>query len=648
MRTSFKDMFFGPNESFPQGLPETELLAAIVRSSDDAIIAKTLEGIVISWNAGAERIYGYTTAEAIGLPISTLFPKDRLDENERILERVRRGQAIDHYETERLTKAGKRIWVSLSVSPIRDANGQVIGSSAIARDITSLRKAEVALIESERRYRLLVETAVHGICRTTTEGRFLDVNPALVHILGYADREQLLGLDPADLYVDPSVLGQMIALCLQGGRPRQDVQWRRKDGTRITVHLSAQAVFDGTQTTLEAVAEDVTVQRELEQRLQRLQRIELLGQLAGEIAHDFNNYLNVITGHEAMLSIAIGSNEKLCRHVCEIRKAVDRAAELTSRLLLLGRKDDQAPEESDLNVIVNETQGMLQGVLRHNLQLALELAAKPMKVRVCPGEIQQMLLNLVVNGRDAMSKGGCIIIRTRSISISTPVTTTLGDTLCGDYIILAVADTGHGMDDTTRTHAVEAFFSTKPSGKGTGLGLSSVYAAVKRYGGGLQIETAEDKGTNVSLYFPACVGHCKTQSELEVETQASPKTILVVDDEPALNRMVSEALAEADFRLAHAANWKDAAAILQQQKVDLLVCDLGLPDISPRELLEQLRWLHQTVKIVVISGDMLTEDDERRLRPGIFLRKPFAMPELLRIIRAQADRDLRDDAASIR
>jgi PAS domain S-box-containing protein len=626
-----------PEAPAGRALSGADFLAAIVESSHDAMVGKTLDGVIASWNRGAERMYGYTAAEAIGQPISLIVPAHRMEEFGHILERIRHGERVEHYETERLTKTGQTIRVSLTVSPVRERTGKLIGASAVARDITHIKKAEAALAESERRYQSLIETAIHGIYRATLDGRFLEVNPALVRLLGYEDRNELLGLSiPTGVYVHAPDHGELVAGCMRAPKVQQDVLWKRNDGKCVTVRLSAHIVFSEAQATIEAIAEDVTAQREFERKLQRLERIEILGQLAGGIAHDFNNYLNVIMGHESLLSLAIGAAEDVHHHLLEIRKAAEHAAELTRRLLLLGKKEPGAREEAvNLNAVVQDAQGMLKGVLPSNTFLALDLSPHVKKVSAVAGEIQHIVVNLVLNARDAMPDGGHIWVTTGHRTFTAPLKTIAGDRLCGEYMVLCVADTGHGMDEETAIRALEPFFSTKPEGKGTGLGLPSVYATVKRYGGSLDIETSVGQGTRISIYVPLAAGQFK--DDTTEPTAPAAKTVLIVDDDGGMRAVIAEALMSTGFRAIQSPTWKDAMVVFGRQPIDVCVCDLQLPDISRRELLEGLRWLLVKSRIVVISGGELNEDERHRIPPGTFLRKPFSIAQLLSIVRGQAE-----------
>jgi PAS domain S-box-containing protein len=611
-------------------LSETEFLAAIVESSQDAIVGKTLDGVITSWNRGAEQMFGYAAAEAIGRPISLIIPAHRMAEVEHILECIRRGKRVDHYETARLAKTGQIIRVSLAVSPVRDHTGKVIAASAVARDISHVKKTEAALAESERRYHSLVETAIHGIFRCTLAGRFLEVNPALVRLLGYEDRRELLDLSiPANVFVDPAAHTALIAACMHDHKVRQDTLWKHKDGKHITVRLSAYIVFSDLQPTIEAIAEDVTAQLEFDKKLQQLERIELLGQLAGGIAHDFNNCLNIIMGHEALLSQAIGATEHLQRHLVEIRKAIEHAAQLTQRLLVLGKKDSGIPRKTiNLHRVLQESQGMLKGILPSNVSLTLDLSSPARNVHIVTGDIQQIVVNLVLNARDAMPNGGEIRITTGEKTFAAPKKTIVGDYLSGTYTFMRVVDTGHGMDKATATRAIEPFFTTKPEGKGTGLGLASVYATVKRYCGSLDIETALRQGTEVSIFLPSAVGSQGTKSAME-QLCTMPRTVLIVDDNDEIRQIMAEVLSSAGFKTLQTASWKEARAAYEREDIDVVLCDLQLADISPPELIEELRWLLDKMRIIVTSGRELTEEEQHRLQSGVFLQKPFSATQLL-------------------
>lgn len=317
-------------------LPDAELLAAILQSSADAIFSISLNRSITSWNAGAERVYGYSVAEMFGEPMTRLVPEDRLGELDSILNRIRCA-LIEHHETERLTRSGRRISVSLTVFPTYDRLHRISGVFFIERDITRVKHAEAALAE----YKTLLETGSFGFYRSTIDGQFLDVNLALVHMLGFEDCGDLLRLEPAVLYSKPGLSEELIASCQAGKTTYIEAEWKRKDGRRIWVRLSIRLARGSLQPAVDVIADDISLDRMLCQ----LRRTGLLGELTEQIVHDLRNCFHVIWGHEQMLEVSSSEGEQLRWHADEIHRAVDRASELISRLVQLTREGTQSLNE---------------------------------------------------------------------------------------------------------------------------------------------------------------------------------------------------------------------------------------------------------------------------------------------------------------
>src|SRR2546427_181079 len=449
-------------------------LAAIVESSEDAIIGESLNGIITTWNRGAEHIYGYAAGEIIGRSVSVLNPPERSDEIPQVLYRLSRGQRIEPYETMHLTKDARQIHIALTVSPIRDRTGKSIGASAVCHDITDrkqaedkLRAQERALRSSEGRYRSLFEGVVHGIYRVGLDGQFLEVNPALVAMLGYSFAADVLKLNAAtDVHVYREGSSPLVQKWLQEKRIEDEVTWRRRDGTIITVRLNGRPLIDeqGAVQTFEFIAEDVTERRSLEQELRQAQKIEAVGQLAGGIAHEFNNYLGVILGYSEFLVEEAGTNESLRRAVAEIKAATQRAASLTRQLLAFSRKQVLEPAILDLNQVIWEAHKLLRRLVPANIEIVPVLDPALGPVKADSGQIQQILINLAVNARDAMPQGGKVTIETANTDLEESYCSQHLGAQPGAHVMLTVRDTGSGMDAETLSRIFEPFFTTKEKG----------------------------------------------------------------------------------------------------------------------------------------------------------------------------------------
>jgi len=499
-------------------------LASIVENSDDAIVAKSLEGTVTAWNRGAERLFGYSADEMIGSPISLIVPPDCMDELEQVLNQVAQGQSVDHQETERLTKDGRRIKVSLSVSPIRDGDGRVVGASKIARDITR--------------------------------------------------------------------------------------------------------------------------QRQLEELVHQTQKMEAVGRLAGGLAHDYNNLLTVILGYATTVNNRLAPGDPLRITVKEILSAGERAASLTGQLLAFSRKQVTQPRILDLNVFVAETKDLLERLTGEDIDLAVVADSEACFVNVDTGQLTQILMNLAVNARDAMPTGGRLTIETRTVVRAREDLGRRGIRPAGRYALLAVSDTGTGMDAQTEAHIFEPFFTTKEAGKGTGLGLATVFGIVTQHGGWIDVYTEPGHGTNFSIYLPrADAAQVEAPDARREFGPARPATILLVEDQAAIRMLAEDVLAEAGHRVLSAANGRAALQLAQKHPdaIDLLITDVVMPEMSGPDLADQLLKSRPGLIVLFISG----YTDHALLHRGAieqgtaFLQKPF-LPEALM---AKVNELLRENAS---
>jgi len=624
-------------------------LAAIVEYSEDAVIGKNLDGIITNWNKGAERIYGYGAEEVLGKHISILAPPERAEEMPQILQKLRLGERIKPLETVRLTKDGRLIHVSLTVSSIRDSTGKIIGASLVGRDITDQKRAEEklrahekALRSSEERYRSLFEGVVHGIYRLGLDGRFLEVNPALVAMLGYSSADDVLKLNAA---TDVPVCGEdsppLLQKWLSEKRIEDEARWRRRNGTIITVRLNGRTLTDeqGVVQGLEFIAEDVTERRSLEQELRQVQKIEAVGQLAGGIAHEFNNFLGVILGYSEFLFEEAGTNEGLRRGVAEIKAATQRAASLTRQLLAFSRKQVLEPVILDLNQVIWEAHKLLRRLVPANIEIVPILDPVLGRVKADPGQIQQILMNLVVNARDAMPRGGKVTIET--------INTELDESYCGQHVgvrpgahvMLMVRDTGLGMDAETLSHIFEPFFTTKEPGKGTGLGLSTIFGIVKQSGGHIAVESSVGTGTVFRIYLPRT--DVQVEQSKPAVTQAEElggsETILVVEDETALRKLICISLERRGYKVLAARDGAEAIEICQRNpsQISLVLSDIMMPHVNGLQLRERVATLCPNAKFLFMSGySEEIVDPENLLAQGCaFLEKPFLPDELVQKVR---------------
>ena len=383
----------------------------------------------------------------------------------------------------------------------------------VARQLASaveIKKNEQALRRSEARYRSLVQSSVYGIYRSSLEGRFLDVNPALIAMLGYGSAEQVLLLDPTkDVFAHTEEHTRLIEEFRRTGRlDGMEVKWKRSDGMAITVRISGRAVSsaDEPADVLEAIAEDVTDRRVLEDQFRQAQKMEAVGRLAGGVAHDFNNLLMVISGYAEVMLSALESDHLLREKALAIQQASDRATTLTRQLLAFSRKQLLELKVVDVNAIVADMERLLRPLIGENVEFVTNFSPDAAHTRADAGQLEQVLMNLVVNAKDAMLSGGTLTIQTATIVVDESHRPSPTFIRPGNYVMLSVSDTGMGMDKETQSRIFEPFFTTKEKGKGTGLGLSTVYGIVKQSGGYVMVQSEVDRGTTFQIYLPRVEG----------------------------------------------------------------------------------------------------------------------------------------------
>jgi PAS domain S-box-containing protein len=510
------------------------------------------------------------------------------------------------------------------------------------------RQAEETQRQAEEKYRSIFENAVYGIYRATLDGTFLSVNPALVAMLGYAAAEELLHVRMStDLFCDPNAYLHWRTQLQQTGQIKGvEVAWKRQDGTPLTVRLSGRAVQDeqGTQDVVEVFVEDITEHRALEEQFRQAQKMESIGRLAGGMAHDFNNLLTVIMGYTDLMLRQLAQDAPLRASIEQVRKAGERAAALTRQLLAFSRKQVLQPAVLDLNLVITDSAKMLRRLIGEDMTLITALAPTLSSVKADPGQIEQVLMNLVVNARDAMPQGGKLIIETANVVLDEDYARRHVSVHPGAYVLLAVSDTGCGMNAETMSHIFEPFFTTKKQGQeGTGLGLSTVYGIVKQSGGHIWVYSEPDHGTTLKIYLPA-VAEPAAREKDHARSSESPygsETILVVEDEESVRELACEALRIHHYCVLEAANGREALLLCEQHKgpIHLLVTDVVLPHMSGRELVDQLACSRPEMQVLYTSG----YTDSAMVHHGLlsistnFLQQPFTVDALARKVREVLD-----------
>ncbi|HEV7219456.1 MAG: ATP-binding protein [Terriglobales bacterium] len=517
----------------------------------------------------------------------------------------------------------------------------------------ALRSAQEGLRRSEANFRSLVMNAPYGICRCNADAIILDANPALVSMLGRVTASELVGMNVANLYADSQewfkVADYFRSLQSFNGLL---AEWKKKDGVSTSLRLSGRAIRAERNTIFfELFAEDVTERYSLEQQLRQSQKMEAVGRLAGGIAHDFNNLLMVISGYSEFLLEKIGDNPDLRPPAQEIAKAANRATALTRQLLAFSRKQMLMPRVLDLNDLVSENLKMLTRVIGEDIDLVMAPAADLGAVKADPGQIEQVIMNLAVNARDAMPQGGKLTIETANVTLDESYARFHASAAPGEYIMLAISDSGVGMDAETQSHIFEPFFSTKGA-KGTGLGLSTVYGIIKQSGGFIWVYSEPEKGTTFKIYLPRAVADREAEvAQPTVSAQKISKgyeTVLVVEDEPNLRRLTSDYLRNQGYTVLEAPEG-DAAIRVSESYPDfihLLLTDVIMPGMNGRELAVRISKDRPQVRVLYMSG--YTENaigHNGTLDAGItLLQKPFTLPDLKAKVRELLDTPLPQEA----
>jgi two-component system, cell cycle sensor histidine kinase and response regulator CckA len=615
----------------------TARLAAIVASSDDAIIGKRLDGTITSWNQSAEEIFGYSAAEMIGNSVYRLIPPELHDAEADVLRRVARGEPVEFSEVERIRKDGKRILIALTVSPIKDAAGKVVGISSIKRDITGQKRIQAELESESARSRELAQALdVSQALVRDLDGRIAYWSSGAARLYGYTAAEAM-GRNSHELLQTefPMPLEELRAALQAAGRWEGEVVHVAKDGRRI--HVATQWVLQRRRREdsplVTEVNTDVTAQRLIEERVRQTERMEVVGQLAGGVAHEANNQMTVVLGAASFLLSRDDLPETAIQDLEYIREAAERTAAITAQLLAFSRRQVVQIKVFDLDEVVQGLEGVVRRALGERSTLVLQLRGNG-QVKADPGQLTQVLLNLVLNARDAMPLGGRLTVETRVTELTKEYAMQRPGVAIkpGQYAVLAVTDTGHGMGPETLSHLFEPFYTTKPLGKGTGLGLATVYGIVKQFGGYVWAYSEVGHGTTFKVYLPLADEIATLSTAPSRRVQAAGETVLLVEDEPAVRLMTSRALQEFGYGVVEAGGGHQALGVLERDegRVDLLITDVILHGMDGPELARRAKELRPELPVLFISG----YTDDEIVRRGLleagqpFLQKPFT-PEAL-------------------
>jgi two-component system cell cycle sensor histidine kinase/response regulator CckA len=521
-------------------------------------------------------------------------------------------------------------------------------NSELEREVVERKLAEEASRDSEARYRLLFESNPFPMWVYDLETlSFLAINDAAVHSYGYS-REEFLNMTIKDIRPaeDIPILLDNLTKVFSGLDEAGVWQHRKKDGTIIDAEITSYPLHFAERRAELVLSNDITKRKQTEEALRRseeqlrqAQKMEAVGKLAGGIAHDFNNLVTVINGHTALSMRRLGQDDPLYHKLEIIKQAGERAASLTRQLLAFSRKQILQPKVLDLNHVVFETNQILQRLIGEDIDLLIGLMPDLGKVKADPGQIEQVLMNVSVNARDAMPKGGKLTIETANVYIDEGYASRHLSIRPGRYVMLAVSDTGCGMDAQTQQRIFEPFFTTKEVGKGTGLGLSTVYGIVRQSGGSIWVYSELGRGTTFKIYLP-CVDSPTEEfkvSSAETKAQLGTETVLLVEDEEMVREMTREILQESGYRVIEAKHGHEALLVAEQYNgpIHLMLSDVVMPQMSGRELAEQLSPLRREMKVLYMSG----YTDDAIVHHGVldegmaFIEKPFTPNALARKLR---------------
>ncbi len=603
---------------------------------------------IIDWNSAAERIFGYSKEEVLGMgpPFEKIVPQVLWPQESGILQRIKSGDMTANSVNENLTKDGRFIICEWNNTPLLDAAGQFMGMFSIAQDITDRRDAEQALRLRDR----AIQAVTQGILITDpaqADNPIIYVSPSFEKLTGYTTSE-VLGRNCRFLQgpaTDPETAAR-VRKAIRDGQPcKVEILNYRKDGTSFWNELSISPVTDdqGRLTHFVGSQADVTSRRKLEEQLRQVQKMEAVGRLAGGVAHDFNNLLTIINGYSELILDGLPAADPLVDYVEQIRRAGDRAAEMTRQLLAFSRKQMQQPVVLDMNSLIRETEKMLTRLIGADIELVLDLKADLWKINADKGQMEQIIMNLILNARDAMPSGGSLVVATNNVELDESYASMHSETHAGKYVLLAVCDTGCGMDKETMARVFEPFFTTKDADKGTGLGLATVYGIVKQCNGHIDVYSEPGLGTTFKIYLPinGADDTAAIPPQVVTEPRRGNEVILLVEDEAGVRSLATQILVANGYHVLEAGNGQEALAAIEQSArgIELVITDVVMPGMGGRQLIERIRNRLPDAKVLFMSG--YTED--AIVRHGIlsseaeFLQKPFTATALKTKVREILD-----------
>jgi two-component system, cell cycle sensor histidine kinase and response regulator CckA len=632
-------------------LQAKEQLQLLLDSTAEAIYAIDLNGACTLCNAACLRLLGYSNeSELLGKDMHTMMHHTRPDGRpypvaECMIYQAFRGGNRAHVTDEVLWRAdGTSFPAEYWSYPIKHGE-RIVGSVVTFFDITERMRTEEQLRRSESRHRSIIESAPYGVCRVDQSGRIVMANSAFATMLGYQSSNEVLGLNTgADVYLNPMEQQRARDYASEDSRVGYETKWKRKDGETITVRLGGRRLPDDDELPggFEVFVEDITEHRSLQKQFEHAQKMEAVGRLAGGVAHDFNNLLMIISGYAQLLDESSADPKKVVEYATRIQDASSKAATVTRQLLAFSRKQVLEPTVLDLSHLVKDLAKMLPRLLGEDVETVLELDPQVGRVRADRGQIEQVIMNLAVNARDAMPQGGRLTIATSNVALDASYYQGV-EVPPGQYVLLAVSDTGIGMDAATRAHIFEPFYTTKEAEKGTGLGLATVYGIVKQSSGFIWVYSEPDKGSIFKIYLPRVDAPADSSESLQPVQVPSTgtETILLVEDEAVLRNLCRVYLESKGYAVLEAGNAKEAMKICQSddRPIHVLITDIVMPGLGGLELAKSALELRPALAVVLVSGYTDRQLDREAIRFAKFLQKPFSFDALARTVRSLLDKN---------
>ena len=629
---------------------------------DYAIFMLDAEGNVLTWNSGAERLKGYAPHEIIGHHFSRFYTPEDLstDLPARALS-VAKEAGRFHGEGWRIRKDGERFWALVVIDAIRDEYGELIGYAKVTRDITERQQAQMDLLESERRYRRLVEAVVdYAIFQLDPDGNITTWNRGAERIKGYSS-DDIIGQHFSRFYTEEDRAAGLPQRALKtaahDGRYEAEGLRVRKDGGRFWASVVIDAIRDdeGRLVGFAKVTRDITERiehqrrlKETEEQLAASRKLEAIGQLSGGIAHDFNNLLMIVLGNLETVERNVrllGSQPTLERAIKNAKRGAQRASALTGRLLAFSRRQALDPKPLNVGSFLSGTAEFLQRTLGEQVEIEAVVSAGLWMLEVDASHLESAILNLALNARDAMPQGGKLTLEAQNVSVDDEYAGLNPEVPKGQYVVLCVSDTGTGMSKDVLDRAFEPFFTTKEPGQGTGLGLSQVYGFVKQSGGHARIYSEVGDGTTIKLYMPRYTGTAapgEDDEDIAVESSPQGETILLVEDDGELRSYLADVLRNLNYRVFTAPNAQTALTILlqEQQRVDLMLTDIVMPGLNGRELARRAHEIRPGLKVVYMTGySRNAVVHQGRVDKDVeLIQKPFTQSQVALRLRTILDR----------